>query len=186
MFVLRSRVEFAVEPDLKVHGIESKPGESVLEAFRPAGLGLSYQFSEDAGNDEQPADAFKALELGQRVTWLDTDTSEKFIPQMLGYEDIGAVSFSKGCYPGQEIVARTRYLGKVKRRPIIIRTGEPLAIKSAEHIDLLREETWSKAVVIDSAQDDGGTILFVVAPAEPEIGVREFKYQDRTYRSATM
>lgn len=39
-----------------------------------------------------------------------------FVPQMLNLDLIGAVSFTKGCYPGQEIVARTRYLGKLKRR----------------------------------------------------------------------
>ena len=36
---------------------------------------------------------------------------------MLGFERIGAVSFSKGCYPGQEIIARAKHLGRVKRRP---------------------------------------------------------------------
>ncbi len=43
-------------------------------------------------------------------------TQESFIPQMLGLEKIGAVSFEKGCYPGQEIVARTQYLGNLKRQ----------------------------------------------------------------------
>jgi len=41
---------------------------------------------------------------------------ESFVPQMLGLEKIGAVSFEKGCYPGQEIVARTQYLGNLKRQ----------------------------------------------------------------------
>lgn len=43
-------------------------------------------------------------------------TQEAFIPQMVNYELIGGVNFKKGCYPGQEIVARTQYLGKLKRR----------------------------------------------------------------------
>lgn len=42
-------------------------------------------------------------------------TKEAFVPQMVNFEKIGGVSFNKGCYPGQEIVARTQYLGKVKR-----------------------------------------------------------------------
>lgn len=41
---------------------------------------------------------------------------DEFVPQMLNLEILGAVNFTKGCYPGQEIVARTHYLGKVKRR----------------------------------------------------------------------
>jgi len=43
-------------------------------------------------------------------------TQEQFVPQMVNYECIGGVNFKKGCYPGQEIVARTQYLGKLKRR----------------------------------------------------------------------
>jgi len=45
-----------------------------------------------------------------------TATSDQFIPQMLNLELSGAVAFDKGCYPGQEIVARSQYLGQVKRR----------------------------------------------------------------------
>ena len=43
-------------------------------------------------------------------------TQEKFVPQMINFEAIGGVNFKKGCYPGQEIVARSQYLGSVKRR----------------------------------------------------------------------
>lgn len=43
-------------------------------------------------------------------------TQEEFVAQMLNYELLGGVSFNKGCYPGQEIVARTQYLGKLKKR----------------------------------------------------------------------
>ena len=43
-------------------------------------------------------------------------TQEQFVPQMANLEQLGAVSFTKGCYPGQEIVARAQYRGEVKRR----------------------------------------------------------------------
>ena len=43
-------------------------------------------------------------------------SSELFVPQMLNFDLISAVNFKKGCYPGQEIVARSHYLGKLKRR----------------------------------------------------------------------
>ncbi len=48
--------------------------------------------------------------------WITAATSDAFVAQMANMELIGGVSFSKGCYPGQEIVARTQYLGKLKRR----------------------------------------------------------------------
>ncbi|MGD2139984.1 MAG: tRNA-modifying protein YgfZ, partial [Burkholderiales bacterium] len=54
-------------------------------------------------------------------------TQEAFIPQMLGLDAYAAVSFSKGCYPGQEIVARTRYLGDLKRHLYYGRCNKSLA-----------------------------------------------------------
>ena len=53
----------------------------------------------------------------QNLPWIDTNNTEKFIPQHVNldqHENI--MSFSKGCYPGQEIIARIKYLGKIKKR----------------------------------------------------------------------
>ena len=50
------------------------------------------------------------------VPWITAATSDQFVAQMINWDAIGGVSFSKGCYPGQEIVARTRYLGRLKER----------------------------------------------------------------------
>ncbi|SFU41515.1 hypothetical protein SAMN05216339_102102 [Nitrosomonas eutropha] len=56
------------------------------------------------------------LEIQEGVPAIFKATQEQFIPQMINLDAIGGVNFKKGCYPGQEIVARTQYLGKVKRR----------------------------------------------------------------------
>jgi folate-binding protein YgfZ len=61
------------------------------------------------------------------IAMVTAATQEAFIPQMLGLERIGAVSFEKGCYPGQEIVARTKYLGNLKRQLYKGRSDQPLA-----------------------------------------------------------
>lgn len=47
--------------------------------------------------------------------WITAATQDRFLPQMIGLDHLGGVSFRKGCYPGQEIVARTQYLGTPKR-----------------------------------------------------------------------
>ena len=52
-------------------------------------------------------------------------TQDHFVPQMANMEILGGVSFSKGCYPGQEIVARSQYLGKVKRRLFLAHLDAP-------------------------------------------------------------
>lgn len=57
-------------------------------------------------------------------------TKEEFVPQMADFEKIGGVSFHKGCYPGQEVVARTQYLGKVKRH--LYRVTSQQALKAGD------------------------------------------------------
>ncbi len=56
------------------------------------------------------------LRLNAGIPMIVAATQEQFVPQMVNLEVIGGVNFQKGCYPGQEIVARSQYLGKLKRR----------------------------------------------------------------------
>jgi tRNA-modifying protein YgfZ len=60
--------------------------------------------------------AWRWLDIRAGVPWIGAATQDQFVPQMANLELIGAVNFQKGCYTGQEIVARTQYLGKLKRR----------------------------------------------------------------------
>ncbi len=62
------------------------------------------------------ATAWRLAEIDGGVPHITAVTQEKFVPQMINFELIGGVNFKKGCYPGQEIVARSQYLGKLKRR----------------------------------------------------------------------
>lgn len=62
------------------------------------------------------AAAWRLSDIIAGVPQITLPTQEKFVPQMVNYELIGGVNFKKGCYPGQEIVARSQYLGKLKRR----------------------------------------------------------------------
>ena len=56
------------------------------------------------------------LEIQAGIPDITPQTQEAFVPQMVNLDTLGGISFKKGCYTGQEIVARTHYLGKVKRR----------------------------------------------------------------------
>ena len=57
-------------------------------------------------------------------------TFEAFVPQMLNYESIGGVNFKKGCYPGQEVVARSQFRGTLKRRTFVAHTAAPVRARS--------------------------------------------------------
>lgn len=73
------------------------------------------------------------LDIAAGLPLVTSRTQDEFVPQMANLELIGGVSFQKGCYPGQEVVARTQYLGKAKRRMFLARVedaapapGDPL------------------------------------------------------------
>ncbi|MDB5802207.1 MAG: folate-binding protein YgfZ [Rhodocyclales bacterium] len=60
--------------------------------------------------------AWRWLDIQAGVPQITAATQDEFVAQMLNFELLGGVNFQKGCYPGQEIVARTQYLGKLKKR----------------------------------------------------------------------
>ncbi len=67
------------------------------------------------------------LDVRAGLPWVTTATYEAFVPQMINFEAIGGVNFKKGCYPGQEVVARSQYLGKLKRRMLLAHVDGEIA-----------------------------------------------------------
>lgn len=93
-------------------------------------LAIAHPLSEDAlpgVHGASAAEAIRVFEVRNGAPWVVSATREMFIPQMLGLDAAGGVSFTKGCYPGQEIVARARYRGTVKRGPYLATAQRPLA-----------------------------------------------------------
>lgn len=70
--------------------------------------------------------AWQWLDIAAGIPRVSDATKEAFVPQMTNLDRIGGVSFHKGCYPGQEVVARTQYLGKVKRHLYRVHAADPL------------------------------------------------------------
>ena len=68
------------------------------------------------------------LEVRSAVATIEAETVDQFVPQMLNYEQLGGVDFQKGCYPGQEIVARSQFRGTIKRRAHLFETEGPIAV----------------------------------------------------------
>ena len=71
--------------------------------------------------------AWQWLDIQSGIPLITEATKEAFVPQMTNLDKIGGVSFHKGCYPGQEVVARTQYLGKVKRHLYRFKASGPVA-----------------------------------------------------------
>jgi tRNA-modifying protein YgfZ len=67
-----------------------------------------------------PEGAWNWLEVQSGIAMLTQPIFEAFVPQMLNYESVGGVNFKKGCYPGQEVVARSQFRGTLKRRAYLV------------------------------------------------------------------
>ena len=67
-------------------------------------------------------------EVASGIATLSLPVQEQFVPQMLNYESVGGVNFKKGCYPGQEVVARSQFRGTLKRRAYIAHAEQPLTV----------------------------------------------------------
>lgn len=93
-------------------------------------------------------------------------TQDQFVPQMVNYERFGAVDFQKGCYPGQEIIARAQYRGQVKRRMVRVRTPVPLRPGQDLYSDDLPGQ--ASGTVVNAAGDEA---LAVVQIATLEKGL---------------
>ena len=146
MFVLRSKVKIADASELharigiagpgaaglvaKHWGAVPAPMRSVekdgavaisLDAERfvtlvPAATAPAFLAALPAGWQSAGADAWELESIRSGVATIVAATQDAFVPQMANFELVGGVSFKKGCYPGQEIVARTQYRGILKKR----------------------------------------------------------------------
>ena len=91
----------------------------------PAAASAALRGALEQHATDQGPQAWTRLDIEAAIPQITPATQEQFIPQMLNLDALGAVSYSKGCYPGQEIVARTRYLGRVKQRLHPVRIAAP-------------------------------------------------------------
>jgi len=118
------------------------------------------RFAAIANAPDEDAWALEEIRAGRPQVVLATQ--DQFVPQMVNLERLGAVDFKKGCYPGQEIVARTQYRGVLKRRMVRARVAARAAAGDELFADDLRGQA-SGAVVNAAAAPDGGSELLAVA-----------------------
>lgn len=126
-FIVPTKIVSILVDHLKRYAAFSKVK---LEAVNPSALVLKEEITE----------AMNA----PGISWIQPETSELFTPQMINWQKLGGVSFKKGCYIGQEVVARTEHLGQLKRH---LYTG-----------DLQCNENHQVGDVIFSEQNEAGII----------------------------
>jgi folate-binding protein YgfZ len=112
------------------------------------------------------------LDIREGIPLITQATQNQLVPQMANLELIGAVSFSKGCYTGQEVVARSQYLGKgVKRRMYLARLDGSTPPSAGD--ELFSDDLGAQAsglVVNAQPAPDGGHDLLVMTPTSSKEG----------------
>jgi folate-binding protein YgfZ len=96
--------------------------EDIVERLNVFVFRSKVEFAIDPGGSVDPA-----FLIQNGFVYIDREQMEQFTPHMLNLDLIGAVNLDKGCYPGQEIVARTHYRGATKRRCLRFESAEPVS-----------------------------------------------------------
>ncbi|SDH96299.1 folate-binding protein YgfZ [Nitrosomonas sp. Nm132] len=96
------------------------------------------------------------LEIKAGIPVILPITQEQFIPQMVNLDVIGGVSFHKGCYPGQEIIARTQYLGKLKRRMYLANIASSQPVMAGDHLFTTELSEQSCGMIVNAAPSPEG------------------------------
>ena len=136
MFVLRSKVKVTdVSEDWLISGLHGSEVQIVEFKLDPSAMSLRMpdvlannqsvarllfampvDKQSSARDSNEILQAWNALEVLSAIPRIVQATQEQFVPQMINFESVAGVDFKKGCYPGQEIVARSQYRGAIKRR----------------------------------------------------------------------
>ncbi len=173
MFILRARVDVTLNPAWQVgfSHVSSNGKNASLDLSQtsvehrfPAVLPFEFTpITEDIpGTMDQNAfssatsdsnNTFRLACIQNGLPLIFLQTHEIFIPQSVNLDLIGGVSFQKGCYPGQEIVARVRYLGRVKTRMIRGTVKTASVIGPGTVVTGGAEESAQHGVVVDAAKN---------------------------------
>ncbi len=115
------------------------------------------------------SNTWRYQDISAGIPWLTETTSEQYIPQMLNIDKLGGISFNKGCYTGQEIIARTHYLGKAKRELFLAEFNSTARLDN--DIQIIKDNNQQSTGKVLSLQSNGQTIrlLIVMPTADSEL-----------------
>jgi folate-binding protein YgfZ len=169
LYKMRSKLNIALRDDVTLIGGINCPQEAYSEGSEYRVIDQNrHLIIAESGTEQQittaadiPVADQNLWKLGQILSGIPQvylSTYEDFIPQQINLDLVAGVSFTKGCYPGQEIIARIRYLGKVKQRMICASIKSDLAVEPGTAI-YSRERADQKSGTIVDAVTIGNRIV---------------------------
>jgi tRNA-modifying protein YgfZ len=197
MFVLRMKCRLSdLSDEMSVFGVAGScvdallPGASAWQrrddpagtAIRlpaPAGQKLAFWLPQRAaegvdGPSSLPpisAETWRWLQVCSGIPFVQAKTADMFVPQMINFELLGGVDFQKGCYPGQEVVARSQYRGSLKRRMFLFDCETPAS--AGDEVFSAEDAGQPAGMVVNAAaqpQGRGSALLVEVKLAELQRG----------------
>lgn len=173
-FVFRSKLAIAAAADVRASGAFAQPLQANGNALgRPDETSLELDLGAAGGarrlligttaspENRDASSTWKAFDLRHGLPRLSATQVEQWTPQQLSLDRLKAFSVKKGCYPGQEIVARTHFLGKAKRGLVLCESPQALDVGAA-----LRGDEGVAGTVISSATAAGQHWSLAVLPLE--------------------
>jgi tRNA-modifying protein YgfZ len=124
------------------------------------------------------ASAWDWLDVRRGIPWIAAATQDRLVPQMANLERLGGVSFAKGCYTGQEIVARAQHRGTVKRRMFVANVAADCAAGDELYAEDLGDQAAGVIVNAAASPDGGSDALAVVNIASREASVVHLRALD--------
>lgn len=151
-------------------------GRFVLACAAPQATALQQQIA--APLQAAGSSAWRWLDIRNGVPLVTAATQDRFVPQMANLELLGGVCFTKGCYTGQEIVARTQHLGKVKRRMFLANVAAAAAAGDNLYSEDLGDQASGMIINAEVSPDGGHDVLAVVQIASRESSTVRLKSAD--------
>lgn len=159
MFILRSKAKIADESDawaqygiwnadLDVAGVVWEGDIVTVRVGERRFLRIGKNLTLSCAQSEE---SWTLQEIRAGRPLITAATQDQFVPQMVNFETLGAIDFQKGCYPGQEIVARAQYRGQVKRRMVHLRAPAGAVLKPGQEFE--------GGVVVDSAAGEALAVM---------------------------
>ena len=117
-------------------------------------------------------------EVRSGIATVTLPSVEAFVPQMLNFESVGGVNFKKGCYPGQEVVARSQFRGTLKRRACLVHGETPMS--AGDDVFLPSDPDQPCGTVVQAALAPGGGYDAIVSAQVAAIDTGELRLASAT------